>query len=382
MMPRVPVQRWGRERTRLDRIEAASPGDRSEKVQGERTAVTIWSIHYLRAVAALGVVIFHCLDGTGWSFTFGAGGIHLFFTISGFLMWSIAEGRPRTPRAFLKDRIVRIVPLYWIATFVAVLSTFLFPGYFWQATREPLIVAKSLFFIPQIGLEGGIYPVLYQGWTLQYEMFFYAVFTICLLFPRALRIPILSTILITLVVAGIGLAPTGPVLRTYTDPICIEFLAGVLVARLACFPLRPRTALALSVVGWVTFIGSYKFEKALYFWSDLIIPLSTGSIVLGMVMLERSGRMVHWRWLRFTGEASYSIYLFQTLGFAIAATLFPDMPALVQVIIYTAAALAMGVLTFMFIERPMIKLMKGRYAVAVASAWRFRADSYLARSRP
>lgn len=360
ILSRVPTQRWSWAQTRLDRIGASWRGGRSEKAQGERTAVTIWSIHYLRAVAALGVVIFHCLDNTGWSFTFGAGGIHLFFTISGFLMWSIAEGRSRSPGAFLKDRIVRIVPLYWIATLVAVLSTFYIPGYFWQATREPLTVAKSLFFIPQIGHEGGIYPVLYQGWTLQYEIFFYAVFSVCLLFPRALRIPILSAIFIALVVAGIVLAPTDPVLGTYTNPICLEFLAGVWAARLSRHPLRPRTALALYVAGWVSFIAAYNLEKDLSFLSDLVIPLSTGSIVLGMVMLERSGRMVHWRWLRFTGEASYSIYLFQTLGFAIVATLFPNISAVLQVITYTAGALAIGALAFMYVERPTIKLMKGR----------------------
>ena len=355
---RVPAQRWGSVRSRLSGVDAASPGVNADRAQGERAVATIWSIHYLRAIAALGVVIFHCLDDTGWTFTFGAGGIHLFFTISGFLMWSISESRPRSPGAFLKDRIARIMPLYWIATFVAVLSTFYIPGYFWQATREPLIVAKSLFFFPQIGHEGGIYPVLYQGWTLQYEMFFYAIFSVCLLFPRAGRIPVLCAIFMILVGAGIKLSPTGPLLKTYTDPICLEFLAGVLAARLTYLAMRPEIALALTAAGWVTFVAAYNFEIDLSYLSDLIIPLSTGSIVLGMVMLERSGRMVHWRWLRFTGEASYSIYLFQTLGFAIVATLLPELPALLQVFAYSAAALAIGVLAFMFIERPTTNLMK------------------------
>lgn len=327
---------------------------------GQQAATTIWSIHYLRAVAALGVVIFHCLDDTGWQFTFGAAGIHLFFTISGFLMWSIAVGRPRSPGAFLKDRIVRIVPLYWIATAVAVLSTYAIPGYFWQATREPLIVARSLFFIPQIGIEGGIFPVLYQGWTLQYEMFFYVLFSMCLFLPKAARIPLLSAVLISLSIAGIVFAPKGPLLGTYTNPISLEFLAGVLAARLTRFQLSPRNALALTVAGWAMFIAAYNFETELSFWSSFVLPLSTGSIVLGMVMLERSGRMVYWRWLRFTGEASYSIYLFQTLGFAVVATLFPSLPALPQVMAYSVAALATGVLTFMYVERPTIKLMKGR----------------------
>ena len=359
-LSRAPSQPREWAQARSAGIEAALPEGNSEKLSGNRTIVTIWSIHYLRAITALGVVIFHSLDDTGWSFTFGAGGIHLFFAISGFLMLSIAQGRPRTAGAFLKDRIVRIVPLYWIATLVAVFSTFWFPGYFWQATRAPLIVAKSLLFIPQIGPEGGVYPVLYQGWTLQYEMFFYAIFSFCLLLPRAARIPIISGILISLAVAGIALEPTDPLLKTYTDPMCLDFLAGVWAAGLVRIRLSPRTALGLSVFGWLTFVAAYTFEEDLSFWSDLIIPLATGSIVLGMVMLERAGRMVQWPWLRFTGESSYSIYLFQTVGFALVATFLPAMSALLQVMTYTGAALTVGILTFLFIERPTLKLIKGR----------------------
>ena len=49
---------------------------------------TLWSIQYLRALAALGVIIFHSLSDTGDDFEFGAIGTHLFFVISALLMWS------------------------------------------------------------------------------------------------------------------------------------------------------------------------------------------------------------------------------------------------------------------------------------------------------
>jgi exopolysaccharide production protein ExoZ len=84
---------------------------------------TIWSLHYLRAVAALGVVVFHALSDTGWDFHLGAAGIHLFFTLSGFMMWSIAGQGTTRPLSFLSGRVRRIVPMYWIATGVAVCST-------------------------------------------------------------------------------------------------------------------------------------------------------------------------------------------------------------------------------------------------------------------
>ena len=76
---------------------------------------TLWSIQYLRALAALGVIVFHALDGTGEDFEFGAIGIHLFFVISGFLMWTTTCNRDADIGHFVESRLKRIVPIYWIS---------------------------------------------------------------------------------------------------------------------------------------------------------------------------------------------------------------------------------------------------------------------------
>src|SRR5690606_27058234 len=73
-------------------------------------------IQYLRAVAALGVVVFHAAERSGTHFAIGAAGVDVFFVISGFIMWVITSQRAPSPAAFLRDRIERIAPLYWIAT--------------------------------------------------------------------------------------------------------------------------------------------------------------------------------------------------------------------------------------------------------------------------
>src|SRR6185369_17894827 len=104
----------------------------------------LWSLHYLRAVAALGVVLFHSLADTPWHFELGAAGIHLFFTISGFVIWTSTCRSPPSPKRFAMARVRRIVPLYWVATLIAILSTFVMPGYFWQATTRPVNVLTSL----------------------------------------------------------------------------------------------------------------------------------------------------------------------------------------------------------------------------------------------
>src|SRR5690606_23505965 len=77
-------------------------------------------VQYLRAFAALAVVVFHAAERTGGHFTIGAAGVDVFFVVSGFIMWVISQGRPVTPLRFLRQRLERIAPLYWVATSIMV----------------------------------------------------------------------------------------------------------------------------------------------------------------------------------------------------------------------------------------------------------------------
>lgn len=320
---------------------------------------TIWSMHYLRAAAALAVVVFHSLSNTGWDFALGAAGIHLFFTLSGFMMWSIAGEGATRPVPFLVGRARRIVPMYWIATMVAVCSTWVAPGVFYQATRSIPMVVKSLFFIPQIGTEGGIFPVLYQGWTLQYEMFFYALFALCLLVPQRGRLRLLCVIFTMLALAGMAFKPVSPALHTYTDPICLEFLAGVLVARFRWRVASPRVALHLAVWGAIIFCLSDSFERELGFASPVILAVTTSTLIVGLLSLEGQGRMARRPVLLLLGEASFSIYLFQSLGSVLVSLLAADAHPLVGALVYSLGATATGVLIHLLVEKPLTRVLKG-----------------------
>ena len=85
---------------------------------------TIISIQILRAFAALLVVFHHAryqiqdfevfFHGGIWPF--GQAGVDIFFVISGFIMWVTTHDRRTTPLRFMTNRIVRIVPLYWLLT--------------------------------------------------------------------------------------------------------------------------------------------------------------------------------------------------------------------------------------------------------------------------
>ena len=55
---------------------------------------TLYSVQYLRAFAAMAVVIFHAGERTGFHFTIGAAGVDVFFVVSGFIMMAITDIRP------------------------------------------------------------------------------------------------------------------------------------------------------------------------------------------------------------------------------------------------------------------------------------------------
>jgi len=210
------------------------------------------SIQVLRGIAALSVVLFHYrfwlapLYGDltipnkylGW----GAGGVDLFFVISGFIMVYITSKKPSGIKGalfFITERLTRILPTYYIILFTAFYFT-------WEigVFTDPKIIANlisALTFLPNTT----DYPPLYVDasglyvvrWTLNYELYFYAVFGICILLNK--KLPILIGWIICSIIAGVyftskltfetsGYKIEPPLFSFLTNPIIIEFFIGAL----------------------------------------------------------------------------------------------------------------------------------------------------------
>ncbi|HEX7883853.1 MAG TPA: acyltransferase [Afipia sp.] len=274
----------------------------------------ILSIQYLRAAAALMVVFFHA-EGMAqeyFSFTglsFGAAGVDIFFVISGFIMWITTASEQTTPMTFAVNRIIRIVPLYWAMTLL------LYGG--WVIFRDPATLpslwnlTRSLLFIPFVSPRTGeIQPLLIAGWTLNFEMFFYAVFAAALLIVRRHRAVVVCTMLAALVALPLVFTPSGPVALTYTSPLLIEFMIGCLLGIMyerGALP-RPRVAMFLLVMGIGLLLASGMVSAAnitaarFFHWG-----LPACLIVIGALALE--SKLQPWRLPMLLGDASYSIYL-------------------------------------------------------------------------
>lgn len=271
------------------------------KAYGIVTIGTLNSIQGLRAVAALAVLACHL-----WGWERGQAGVDLFFVVSGFVIAYSAERfytRPSAWMEFIRRRLVRVVPLYWLVTAVVLGHAVLIYPSLESAGFSAGQIAASFAFFPWPSPTGAMLPVIPLGWSLNFEMFFYALFACALMLPRATAIAVVSGVLIAGVAlnATVGL-PTRPLAYAF-QPIMLEFVFGMTVAlfyrRGVTMPAWARIALALGGL-CVMALAPPHIERTVI-WGLPAVAI-VAAAVLGPDMRRISP-------LNLLGDASYSIYL-------------------------------------------------------------------------
>jgi exopolysaccharide production protein ExoZ len=319
-------------------------------------------VQYLRAMAALQVVLFHASLAVGHPVTLGSLGVPVFFVISGFIMVVITDGNAR-PGPFLRDRAARIVPLYWLATTAAAAWAVL-AGTSSVGAWAVLIggsdlkhLAASYLFLPWPipGAEGHFYPTLGLGWTLNYEMFFYALFALSLLASPRIRLPLLTCLFLSFVLLGMCLQSELGAARFWTEPLILQFLCGAWLGR---WWLRGRSFL-WPVLGCVVATGLLALGRIPQFQTALWQGMWAVLTLLVVLALHRCGMLKRpIRPLLLLGDASYSIYLWHPLVLLALATTNP--PGWVFVATGIALSIGAGILSYAVIERPLLRYFRLR----------------------
>jgi exopolysaccharide production protein ExoZ len=326
------------------------------------------TIQYLRAFAAIAVVIAHVGKQLHVPFDIGGGGVDLFFVVSGFIM--IAILRDDTTRSgFMLNRIRRIVPLYWMATTVMVLGTM--AGLFPRLSIDPWHVIASYLFIPaQMNGEGPVWPILTLGWTLNYEMLFYLL--VATLLP--LRRPVLIASALTLVfgtaiVLGLWLRPTHPVLIAYTDTITLEFVFGAWIAVWWRSGRGWPRSIGVPIILLAILTVAVTMTLRLPVGRPVALGIPAALLVIGVLSLERQGGVERERVTAFLGDASYSIYLWHALAISVTAAVgrVLGLPLALTFAIAIPAGIVAGVFSYLIVERPLLRLLGRRPAEAPSS---------------
>jgi exopolysaccharide production protein ExoZ len=287
-------------------------------------------IQILRAFAALCVVVFHAQSdaavvgarlGTGFVRSDALpwlAGVDIFFVISGFIMVYASSrwfGSARAPRVFLAHRIARIVPLYWATTMVYLAVLFFTPWFLNGEYLAPHFVIASFLFIPAARPDGLVQPLYSLGWTLNYEMFFYALFAVAIALPRRRAVPALIGALILVVSLGHAFAPLPQPLAFWSDPIVLEFAFGMALgwASAEGFLLSRPLRLGLAVAGLALLaIDMTRPGELPAIPRPLAYGLPAALLVAsaGLASPERRGaENLLIRWGVIVGDASYALYL-------------------------------------------------------------------------
>jgi len=357
------------------------------------------SVQMLRAFAALLVTYGHVCSSTlklseKYGFDFPrlyqptGIGVDLFFGISGFIMVYASERlftRDGASIEFLSRRLIRIAPLYWLASlaFLLMLAVDAARGGQFPSARA---IAESLLFIPSMEFKpvhGFPYPILAAGWTLNYECFFYAVFAAFLFLRRERAVAAVAALLVAFVLLGAAIGPESTVLRFWTQPIVLEFALGMAVAiarrRQVMLPSWLRVSMIVCAIAWVLAapeVRSYGFERIAY-WG---LPAIT---VLAAVVLGRDPIPARFeRPVALLGDASYSLYLLHPL--LIVALQHSGLhplgltSAVTYIVVVVAASCLLAIVCSQRVERPLVKLLNAK----AASLWRKPGGELAAAAAP
>lgn len=282
------------------------------------------SLQILRAVAAWLVVLhhyhqfFHNMDDSPglWHFAGAVGtyAVFVFFVISGFIMQRSLAQRPVSALSFLARRVERIVPAYWVATLCLILAASvvgLGPLNWGAWTLQSLLL--SLAFVPHQHPAGlGLFPTLVVGWSLNFEMFFYALLALMLgLFRRAWLWPTLGVLCVLPLVWG----PQWWLASIASSPLLILFAVGLLAGQWLALPAqnqRRRSVLLLAVaIAGVTvaYLATYPWPVVWQFSGAFKMFLACAMVLSALLCNNWVSRLPGASFLVRLGDYSYSTYL-------------------------------------------------------------------------
>jgi hypothetical protein len=291
-------------------------------------------IQALRAIAVVMVVLCHARfffrgspyeELTEWLLAPGGAGVDIFFLISGFVMVYSTRNSPGTFR-YTYEFIVKRFAKIWTPYAVIGLIFYTIKNSESIFTTNSLIwVTKSLAFIPPdisqpFYYGGGLIPV---AWSLNYEFYFYLIFGTSLLF-KSWRLPFLiawiaaTTYLVPVMNRGFfSVLPMSKIetsstyVQMITNPIILEFLAGMLIGRLylslprieSVIYTRAFVGISIGVCG-VAWITNYRNLNSITYYGAF-----ASLLLISMSIADKCRKIKVPKLLLWIGTRSYSLYL-------------------------------------------------------------------------
>jgi peptidoglycan/LPS O-acetylase OafA/YrhL len=355
----------------------------------ERAALPI--LTSLRFFAASVVVVFHFGPQRipfpsdffrGW-FEAAYEAVSFFFVLSGFILIYVYAGEREEDgltvksRTFLKARIARIAPAYFLGLFL------LLPPFVYSALVAKIlpldIFALGLVLVPCF-LQAWYPPTALAwnapAWSLSVEWFFYTLFPLLAremtrLSRKNMFFIAFCMVVATAVLRGIFFMPIStPQSATWNNFAAYfplfhlpTFVFGMALGRLYLFGqvYSPRTHTCLLSIGSIGLMLVFGCRSLFPWWvrSDALLVVLYGLVIFGGTRTEGTLRKVlALPALVFLGEASYSVYILHApvafwWNWLSHKTLEMTLPIVGDFFVYFGLVLGISILSFLYVERPL-----------------------------
>lgn len=332
-------------------------------------------LQLLRGLAALMIVFLHLgvaearYGSSGWQyldgFRIGAAGVDIFFVISGFVMILVIKNKLISPVLFLKKRLSRIYPNYWIYFLIVVLVWLIQPGWVNSSLSGTPAFLSSFLLFPSSGP-----PVVSVAWTLEFEIFFYLVFTLFLWISPQHLAPLLISSFTALVLVGVIYQPESLLLERLTHPLLLEFSAGVLLGSVLMFRQIPGTWLTIPVAVLIFILYQMGFELTqiipVGIHLERVVNFGVPAVLLvfGFVSLDMKYQVVYPDLFIKIGDASYTLYLSHILVISACGKLYQAiglneiLSNFVFIIGMLVLCVFIALLAYQYVERPMLTYIR------------------------
>ncbi len=326
----------------------------------------------LRAVAVLGVILYHCGSPLAPG---GFLGVDIFFVISGYLITSIlmtevASGR-MSLGTFYERRVRRLAPAFFVVMLFTTLAAWLL-----LPTRQMLdygrslaaasLLASNILFWRGSGyfdLEADSRPLLHT-WSLGVEEQFYIIYPLLLLWALRRSRLALSVILVAGVAASFALSLSQwelrPTANFYLLPTRVwELLTGALVAttpvvRIQRIPIWLRDIFCAIGLFLLVYALAFTNTKAgVSPWVQLL-PVVATAVLLALIKPDLAVfRVLTLRPLVFGGLISYSAYLWHhpIVDYAKALDIITADPR--SVVLPITLTFTLAAVTWVWVEQPL-----------------------------
>lgn len=331
------------------------------------TKQSINTIEVSRGIAALLVVIYHIsrhYRSNFGEFPFGNFteighiGVDFFFVLSGFIIFYVHKkdlNEPQMLMPYVKKRVTRIFPLFWIVFFSTLA---LVPFVESQTFPNTANIIWQFFLLPS-GMGGLVVGV---SWTLQFELLFYVCFGILIL-NKKIGILVLSLWCSAILWVQFIQDNTvvSPFLRFIFSAYVYQFILGALAAYLTT-KIQPTRQSLFVFSGTIIILLMYILER---FYgvdgheglSKIIYGVGFACLIIGLVLYERIFVFKPWRVFLVMGKSSYSIYLTHLLISGIYFKIFiylgiTNLPHATSALLLIMLTLVTGIYISKYLELP------------------------------